>query len=269
MNRALQPAEVKEIYPTGPKGWLCDLASAFILLTRIPVPLRFLTPLPPDMTRSLWAFPLVGFVVSFVGAGVFFLAILAQLPSVIAACLGFLAMIFLTGAFHEDGLADVADGFGGGFGRDRKLDIMRDSRVGTYGSLAVFSALILRVFAVGSLNLSFAIIAFLVTGTVSRYGILCLLRFMKPAREEGTGTAAGVPSRVQMVVAGLFCLAISFLLLPLNYVFPVLLTGLGALVVVSFISHRQIGGHTGDVLGAAQQVSEIAMLICILSVWRS
>lgn len=270
MGNEIQQMTQKDAYPRGLKGVVCDLAAAFILLTRLPVPWGWLTTSHvPNMKRSLWAFPFVGFCVSLGGAGVFFISILLQLPSVIAACLGFLAMIFLTGAFHEDGLADVADGFGGGFEREKKLDIMRDSRVGTYGSLAVFIALALRVFSIGSFNLSFAIVAFLVTGTLSRFGILCILRFMKPAREEGSGTAAGIPSSAQMAVAGGFSLVVAFTLLPLGYVLPVCLTALASFAVVGILSHRQVGGHTGDVLGTAQQVSEVAMLLCILSLWRS
>ncbi len=260
-----KPLKVVAAYPVGPKGVLCDVAAAFILLTRIPLPWSKLTSLAPDMNRGLWAYPLVGFCVSAIGAVVLYGAHLLSLPSLLGAALALVAMIFTTGAFHEDGLADVADGFGGGFGRDRKLEIMRDSRTGAYGTIAVVMSLALRLLALGHMSLVPGIAALLVSGAVSRFWILAMLKMLPPARQEGVGTAAGVPSARQMLTAGAICLVVLILLLPLSYVLPVVTVAALSFLGVAFISHRQVGGYTGDVLGAVQQVSEIAILIGLLS----
>ncbi|MBL4893352.1 MAG: adenosylcobinamide-GDP ribazoletransferase [Emcibacter sp.] len=110
-----------------------DIAAAMMVLTRIPVPWDRLSDHPPNITKSLWAYPLVGFLLSAVGAAVYGLASLLLLPPSIAALLTLISLILITGALHEDGLADMADGFGGGRDKEYKLKIMRDSRIGTYG----------------------------------------------------------------------------------------------------------------------------------------
>lgn len=251
-------------YPRGAKGAVCDFVAALMLLTRIPLPWQRLTAHPPDMQRALWAFPLVGLVVSVVGSVVYYLFALSGLPFLLAATLAILTMIFTTGAFHEDGLADVADGFGGGYGRDKKLEIMRDSRVGTYGSIAVFMSLALRIIPLGSMSFYGAIVALLISGSLSRYSILAMLRLLPSARTEGTGTVAGVPDDRQLLIAGLIPLALCVVWLSLAQIISVIVVTLGAVFALAYLSHRQVGGYTGDVLGAVQQVSEIAILITLL-----
>ena len=273
VSDSLQTIPANDDYPVGVRGMLCDLAAAFILLTRIPIPWARLNPtnpeLKPNINRSLWAFPLVGFCVSVIGAMVFTFSLALHLPSLLAAALAILAMIFTTGGYHEDGLADVADGFGGGREKDRKLEIMRDSWVGTYGIIALVMSLVLRVITLGYMSLSLAIAALLVTGALSRFWMLCTLKAMAPARKAGSSAAAGIPQNHHILIAAAFSLGVCFLLLPVTYVFPVIAVAFVAFLVVSLISHQQIGGHTGDVLGTVQQVTEIAILICVLSLWRN
>lgn len=122
-----------------------DLAAAFVLLTRIPLPNACLRDVPPDIIASVWAFPVVGAVIGGAGAIGFALAVTIGLPATASAVIAAAIMVLLTGGFHDDGLADVADGFGGGQTRERKLEIMRDSRIGAYGMLAIILVMGLRV----------------------------------------------------------------------------------------------------------------------------
>ncbi|WP_181180926.1 adenosylcobinamide-GDP ribazoletransferase, partial [Paracoccus sp. FO-3] len=128
---------------------LAQAALALVWLTRLPVG-RLLPASPPTLAQAAWAFPLVGLAVGFIGAAVLGLAALAGLPGMVAALLAVGAMILATGALHEDGLADCADGSGGAT-RERRLEIMRDSRIGSYGVLALVLVTGLRVAAIAAL----------------------------------------------------------------------------------------------------------------------
>jgi adenosylcobinamide-GDP ribazoletransferase len=155
-----------------------DLVTAFALLTRLPMPRA----VEVNVARCVWAFPIVGLVVNGMAAGVYWLLRSAGAPSWIAACWAVGVLLLLTGALHEDGLADTADGFGGGTTRDRKLEIMRDSRIGTYGALAVLLALMIRVGAIVALNTPARVAEGLIAaGMLSRAGILLVPLLRSPA----------------------------------------------------------------------------------------
>jgi adenosylcobinamide-GDP ribazoletransferase len=141
---------------------------------------------------------------------------------------------------------------------------MRDSRVGTYGSIAVFMSLALRIIPLGSMSLYGAVIALLISGSLSRYSILVMLKILPSARPDGTGTVAGEPDGRQLVIGGLISLALCIVWLPVAQIISVIMVAFLAILGVAFLSHRQVGGYTGDVLGATQQVSEIAILIILL-----
>ena len=141
-----------------------------------------------------WAAPIAGVFVGLVGSLILALAAALGLPLILRAALATAALVALTGALHEDGLADVADGFGGGATRERKLEIMRDSRVGAYGAIALAIALILRVGALtAALDGGFwrAGLSLMLVGAVSRAGALTPLALLPPARADGAGAAAG------------------------------------------------------------------------------
>src|SRR3954470_16025626 len=128
-----------------------DLKIGFIFLTRLPFPHQ--TPIAKgEVSQALWTAPVVGVAVGLLGAGVYWLAQALHLPPLPAAALAVAATLIATGGLHEDGLADVADGFGGGATRDRKLEIMRDSRIGTYGVCALILSIVLRVSALTNLG---------------------------------------------------------------------------------------------------------------------
>jgi adenosylcobinamide-GDP ribazoletransferase len=173
---------------------------------------------------------------------------------------------------HEDGLADVADGFGGGQSRERILEIMRDSRIGAYGGTALFLGLALRAAMLATLldrSGSLAAVALLFAAALSRTVALVPLAILDPARPGGAGAAVGRPTRATLAVAGLICLILAGIaaalgLPPLGLGLALILAPLAAFGL-SALAERKIGGQTGDVVGACQQVGEIAVLLALVA----
>jgi adenosylcobinamide-GDP ribazoletransferase len=237
------------------ESMLLLIKTAFAFLTRLPV--RFESA-PPPLARAAFAFPLVGLAVGAVGGLVLLGAARAGIGPLAGALLALAVQALLTGGLHEDGLADTADGFGGGATRERKLEIMRDSRIGSYGVMAVVFSIGLRVAALGWFPTpEMAAVALVAAGTASRGYLPLLMRMLPPARADGLGRGAGMPGPWGVAAALVMGLAMSLAAGP-----PSLwLTGLAAVAAVALLARRQIGGQTGDVLGAGQQVAEIAILL--------
>jgi adenosylcobinamide-GDP ribazoletransferase len=195
-------------------------------------------------------------------------ALLVGFPPLLAAPLAICALVAASGAMHEDGLADCADGFFGGATRDHKLAIMRDSRIGTYGAAALVLSLYLRVASITVIagqGLWLATTVLAAAAACSRTAALMPLALLPPARETGAGFAAGAPDG-KALAAAIFG-ALLFALAPVVAgASPArALTGItlatGAAFAVTWLAKRQIGGQTGDVAGAAQQLSEIAFYL--------
>ena len=237
---------------------LSDLAAAFMLLTRLPVPRSAKS---PDMARCVWAFPLAGLVVNLAAGLVYWLGYAAGMPPLLAAAWTVAAALALTGAFHEDGLADTADGFGGGRTRERKLEIMRDSRIGSFGALALLLSVLVRVAAITALARPAAVVAALVAaGMLGRSGMVVVLLLLRPARDDGMGASMGRP-RVGAAAAGLgIAVAASFALLPVRPAAAAVAMSVAVSLGVAKVAARHIGGYTGDVLGACEVVTECVVL---------
>jgi adenosylcobinamide-GDP ribazoletransferase len=233
--------------------------GAFMLLTRLPVARLSRSEVPP--AACVWAYPLVGAVVGGIGAAVFAVAGLG-LPPVTAAILAVAATILASGGLHEDGLADTADGFGGGRTAARKLEIMRDSRIGSFGALALMLSLALRITAVASLaRPGPAALALIMAGAFGRGAMLLPLWRLRPARPDGLGAALAMTSPRRLGI-GLAITAAFALPAPI-----VLVAALVAGPVMTTLARRHIGGYTGDVLGATEQLAECAVLAALLMVW--
>jgi adenosylcobinamide-GDP ribazoletransferase len=235
---------------------LGDLTAALMLLTRLPVPGAH-----PARAAGVWAYPIVGVVVGLVGAVVYWLAVRLGLPPPMAAICAVAGTVLTTGALHEDGLADTADGFGGGATVARKLEIMRDSRIGTFGALALILSVGLRIVALASLAYPAAIaIALVAAGVLGRGAMIGVMLALPAARADGMAAALGplppIPAAIGLAIA---CACV---LLP-HGVRAVVAAGLaGALMI--WLARRQVGGHTGDVLGATEQAAECAVLIAMV-----
>jgi adenosylcobinamide-GDP ribazoletransferase len=240
---------------------LIDLKIGFIFLTRLP--LVHQTPIAKgDLSQALWTAPIVGVAVGLLGAGVYWLAQMLHLPPLPAAALAIAATLAVTGALHEDGLADVADGFGGGATRERKLEIMHDSRIGTFGVCALILSFILRVSALTNLGDPGLVTIVLVAAHASgRAPIAAFMRLVPAARADGMSADAGRPPQASAVIAVL--LGLIPLMFGLGFAVGILAASLLAVSFgfMAWLCRRQIGGQTGDVLGALEQVGEIVVLL--------
>jgi adenosylcobinamide-GDP ribazoletransferase len=214
------------------------------------------------VAQTCWAFALVGACVGAIGGGVFLIGLALPLPPFVAAFIAVAAMAALTGALHEDGLADTVDGFGGGRGADRKLEIMRDSRIGAYGVLALILGVGLRAGAVASLA-EYALPAWIAAAAASRAALPAIMAWLPLASATGLAATAGRPSRSGVVI-GLFCAAVVAVLALGPGPGAAVCAAVGvAAIAVAALAQRQIHGYNGDVLGAAQQIGEIAALLCV------
>lgn len=244
---------------------LADLKVALIFLTRLP--LRHKAEIAEgDLGRALRTGPLVGLLIGLVGGAAYWFASLLALPPLLGGLIAVGATILLTGALHEDGLADVADGFGGGRDRARKLEIMRDSRIGSYGVLALVLSVGLRAGAIAALATPLAAGAALVAAhAVSRAALPAAMVALPPARDDGLAAASGRPARIHVMTALLIAGLLSLLALGPGPGSAGLLAGAAAAVLVIGLAQAQIGGHTGDVLGAVQQAAETAVLLAVVA----
>jgi adenosylcobinamide-GDP ribazoletransferase len=238
-----------------------EIKTAVLFSTRLPLP----GVAPVDGTaiaQAIWALPLAGLVVGAVGAAVYALAHRIGLPAWPAAALTVAATLAVTGALHEDGLADTIDGFGGGRTRDRKLDIMRDSRIGVYGVCALALSILIRVSALASLaDPAWVAWALIAAHGAGRASIPVLMFFVPPARADGLSYQAGQPPREQAAagaVLGILILAVCLGFTPALWAAILLAI---VIALVARLSVAQIGGQTGDVLGALEQASEIVILL--------
>lgn len=232
-----------------------ELKAAFIVLTRLPLPA--LAPFPLQ-GRVVWAYPLAGAAIGLAGGFVMLCAGLV-LPLYMAAVLGLAVTVLLTGALHEDGLADFWDGIGGGQSRDDKLRIMRDSHLGTYGALALvisFAARLSALTAIGPL----APLAFIAAHAMCRGALAVPMQLFAPARRDGLVAESGEPGLINFTVAIAAALMLSVVLLPPLAALLACGAACAAALVIGLAARRQLGGITGDVLGAAAQMAEIAFL---------
>jgi len=215
-----------------------------------------------ELARAAWTFPVVGLVVGAAGGGITAGALALELPPLLAAIFGVAAMVLLTGALHEDGLADVADGFGGAFEREAKLRIMRDSRIGTYGVVALVLVLAARLAAIAAIQAPLAtLLSVIAAAGLSRAAMVWLMAALPPARDSGLGAAAGRPDARGVAAATIIALALAVAALgPVGGAIASLAAAMVA-GIFGTLALRQIGGATGDVLGGAQQLTEIAALV--------
>jgi len=241
--------------------------GAVRFFTRLPVP-GWVGHSSEALNRSARYFPAVGLLIGGIGALVYLGAALFW-PQPVAVLLAMAATIHATGAFHEDGLADTVDGLGGGWDRLRILEIMKDSRVGSYGVVATVLALLGKFTLLISLDGALVPLALLAGHAVSRFCSTALLATMDYVRDDLLARAKPLATRISgggMLVA-LFFVVVALAWLPAEKALAG--CGLAALATLWLAAKfkRWLGGYTGDCLGATQQVSEIAFYLGLLAVW--
>ena len=251
-------------------GWLGLQVRLLLVglqfLTRIPVP-HLPTFEEAWITRATRYFPLVGQIIG----GLCALTLLAagQIWNTgIAAALALAVGIALTGAFHEDGLADTADGLGGGLTPARRLEIMKDSRIGTYGAVTLVLALMLKALALADLPLATAALALLAAHGAGRAAAVVAMRLTPYAvageAQKWKPTPQGVRTVEMGCAVGLALWPMAFL--PSGAIVAGLAGGGVLALVLTLVARRLIGGHTGDVLGAIEQVFEVGFLLGVAAV---
>jgi len=251
-------------WPPDYGAWWSDLKVAAAFLTRLPVRTDGSAGMAA-LARASRCFPVVGLGIGLAGGVLYAIAVALDLPPLLAAIIAVAGTVAVTGALHEDGLADTADGFGGGGDRDRKLQIMRDSRIGTYGVVALVLALGARVVAVASFeDDSDAVLALILCAAASRAFVVAVMQREPLARGDGLAATAGRPTQPTMLWALALGVIVALACAGLDGLVAVAIGGAIAWAIAA-LARRQIGGVTGDVLGAVQQGSELAMLLTLVA----
>ena len=242
--------------------WLDDFKTAVAFLTRLPMP-HPQGAIPENFVRAHRMFPAVG---ALIGAAVGLICLASRwcgVPDFGAAALALGASAILTGALHEDGLADVADGFGGGRDKEAKLEIMRDSRLGTYGALILLVSFAAKLSALAAIPDGHVVPSLIAAHALGR-GVLPAMSLNLPyARKDGLARNAGQPDVATAAIAGGLALLIALVSLSWsNAFYSAVLAGVSGFAI-AWLALRQIGGQTGDVLGGAEQVGETGILLLL------
>ncbi len=245
-----------------------DLLAAVQFLTRLPVPAYAYR--EDSLARALKFFPFVGLLVGGCAAALYLL-LAPHLPALAVATFVLVLLVVLTGGFHEDALADTADGFGGGWNREQILTILRDSRIGSYGGIALVLSLIARIVLLSSLPRANVLPVLVSAHVLCRWTTLPLSYYLAPARLDdasgGKGQGAriaGMTTKATLVGGTLFSFVCAIVLLREKALSAIL----GAILVTllsGMYYRRRIGGITGDCFGATNQITEIAVYLC--GVW--
>jgi adenosylcobinamide-GDP ribazoletransferase len=242
---------------------LAELVAAVALLTRLPVPKLSL---PASRgAESVWAYPLVGAMVGALGGVAYWLAAWLSLPPALAALCALAVMMVATGALHEDGLADFADGLAGKT-PERRLAIMRDHEIGTYGVIALLLSLAIRATAMALMAAPSAVLAALIaTDAAGRLAAVLVMAGLPPARGDGLSASVGQPGAGVASVALLITLAVAWLALSFGAAMLLIVAAGVSAAGIGFLAQKRLGGQTGDVLGAACQICQCLALMALVA----
>ena len=241
---------------------LSDFFIALSLLTRIPINIDH-DNVDERARKASWAYPLVGALVGSIAAMIAYILNFFGLPITICTIMALLTMIALTGGIHEDGLSDCADGLGGGTDKDSILKIMKDSRIGSFGTIALVLVILGRYGSMSELlkidQLFWPLVA---AGAISRVPMVGAMVYIKPARNDGLSVSVGSPPKFSFVIA--LIIGILSCVLVVGILSVLVLLGVGFITMIIFyIANEKISGQTGDVLGASQQFAELVALSMI------
>ncbi|MFI5149699.1 MAG: adenosylcobinamide-GDP ribazoletransferase [Bacteroidia bacterium] len=247
--------------------------TALMFYTRLPCP-AWVDHDPLHLTKATRYLPLVGMLVGCICAGIWYGAQLV-FPAPVAVTLSMLGGVLVTGGFHEDGLADVCDGFGGGWTREKILDIMKDSRVGAFGVMGLVLVFLLKFSLLVSINPALLPLVLIAAHALSRFVTITFLYTHSYARPD-TGTeqdpskirpVAEKPRLTDLFIAGLFGIAPLFFFQN-HWVFLLIIPLYLLKILLGRYFVKWIGGYTGDCLGATQQSTEILFYLCLIVLWK-
>ena len=244
---------------------LTDVTDCIGFFTRLPVASAGAA--DRAFAPALWAAPIAGLAVALAGGLVLALSSAVGLPSTVSALLVVAATMALTGALHEDGLSDTFDGLFGGFTRERRLEIMKDSRIGAFGASTLVFSIGLRAAALAAIGVSWEALYGLVAAHMASRALLpAMLHAAPPARSDGLAASVGTVDRNTALAALALGAAPLLLLGPLALILTA--AALAAVfVLIDRTARDRIGGHTGDILGALQQAAEIIVLCAAAAVF--
>lgn len=244
-----------------------NLALTLAFFSRIPLPASLGNRISHDakLGEAAAFFPIAGLIISIPIALLWFIAS-SYLPASLAAGLALGCSLLITGGLHEDGLADCADGLGATPDRDRALEIMRDSRIGTYGSLALILSIALRWAALASLGPISGVLAIIICNVGARSSMTIAMQFSDYARPEGLGKQANTIRQSDFIVAILIALVVAILC---GWFWAVIALFLAYFTSWLFLKRleKRLGGYTGDGLGAMEQIAEMTILITLAGAW--
>lgn len=244
------------------------LLMAIQYFTRVPMP-SWVGHSAEHLGGTARYFTAVGLLIGAIGALVLWATSLI-LPGPLPVILSTATTVFLTGAFHEDGLADTFDGLGGGATRERALEIMKDSRIGTFGAAALVLTLLIKISALSALPIAFAIVVLIAGHAFSR---ACAVTLLFAGSHVGNPELSKARAVAQPMSLGEFIFAAIVGIVPLYWCGMHAVAGFVCALVVLFVLARwfmrRLGGFTGDTLGAAQQLTEITFYLAVLASWNS
>jgi adenosylcobinamide-GDP ribazoletransferase len=246
--------------------------NALMFYSRIPVP-SWMHHNEEMLNRATVYFPVIGWIVAGISGLVYWLCTWIFPPSV-AVLLSMGAGILTTGAFHEDGLADVCDGFGGGWTKIKILDIMKDSRVGTYGVVGLLLALLLKYATLTTLDIRHTLLALIIAHPLSRLTALSMIYTHEYVREDALSKVKPIGKKIslsELLLAG-FWAFLPFVFIQLYWPNWAILGVVLPLCITKWYLARYftkwIGGYTGDCLGSIQQISEIVIYLYLIAIWK-
>lgn len=250
---------------------LNDVVRAIGFLSRIPVPPRYFEGRTTVISDLVYVFPVAGALIALPGAVVLALLMSFGLEPTPSALIGIAVTTLVTGALHEDGLSDTADGIGGGRDREKALAIMRDSRIGSYGALALILSVAIRAATLAAIAVATgplaAGLALMAVAAASRGAMVWHWLSLPPARRDGVAVSSGQPDdsvvHLAMAVGAAIVLALVIPTAGFGAGLSLLVaTGLAAWALTRYIRVR-LGGHTGDTIGATEQTAEMAALLAL------
>ncbi|MAI85231.1 MAG: adenosylcobinamide-GDP ribazoletransferase [Rickettsiales bacterium] len=243
--------------------YLLDIIASVMFFTRIPVNWSYFSNKPPDLTQAAWSFPLVGLLIGLIAGLIGDLFIYLEQSIFLSCVISITISVLLTGAFHEDGLADSADGLGAGGSPEKINKIIHDSRLGTYGVVAIILGLLFRLALIQALVESgYSLVSILSIAFASgKLAIIFTRNFFKHSKFAKIGSIVGKVSHKQLVCACLIWALPTLLIFPFLGVFFGIIFTISVILILGIKAKKVLGGITGDILGAIAFLTELTFLI--------